>query len=114
MFGSLAVTAEIPIEDVNTDLWTLDRIFDVVLEAFRDGDAGAAHLLKCWVDMDHKPVLVAILEYAGLPADLSPSTLGRYNPVAPETRLLQGQLDDALLRDAAWYFEPALRDHFMR
>ena len=114
MFGSLAVRTEVPIEVVNTDLWTLDSIAAVVLAARQERDAESAHLLRCWLDMAHKPVLVAILEYAGRPADLGPSTLGRYNPVAAETQFLQGQLEDALIRDAACYFEPPLRDEFMR
>ena len=63
--------------------------------------------------MAHKPILVTILEYAGLPADLGPSTLGSYIPVAPETKILHRQLAAALERDTAWYFEPPLNDEFM-
>ena len=70
-------------------------------------------MVACWVDMAHKPLLATILEYAGLPADLRPSTLGRYNPV-PEALELKHQLEDALRRGAAWYCEPPLNEEFMR
>ena len=37
----------------------------------------------------------------------------RYNPV-PEALELKHQLEDALRRGAAWYFEPPLNEEFMR
>ena len=70
-------------------------------------------MVACWLDMANRPLLVTILEYAGLPSDLRPSTLGRYNPV-PEALELKHQLEDALRRGAAWYFEPPLNEEFMR
>ena len=66
----------------------------------------AKHLMNCWADQAYSRALVTILEYAGLRADLRPSTLGRYNPVAPEAVELKHQLEAALRWDAAWYFEP--------
>ena len=59
-------------------------------------------------------MLVAILEYAGRPADLGPSTLGHYIPVLPETQCLRLKLSMTLYNLSAEYFEPPLDDGFMR
>ena len=113
MIGGTAVITEMNIEDLkHQKLWAPDEILDVVCEGCAHDDE-AAHMVACWLDMAHRPLLVTILEYAGLPADLRPSTLGRYNPV-PEALELKHQLEDALRRGAAWYFEPPLNDEFMR
>ena len=67
-------------------------------------DGEAAHMMACWLDTAHTPMLVTILEYAGLPADLRPNTMGRYTPVVAEAWELKDELEAALMRDAALYF----------
>ena len=71
-------------------------------------------MVDVWIDMAHTPILVTILKYAGLPADLRPNTMGRYTPVAAEAWELKDVLEAALIRDAALYFKPPLNDEFMR
>ena len=71
-------------------------------------------MMDCWADQAYSPVLVRILEYADLPAELGPSTLGRYIPVLPQTKLLRRKLSVTLYHLSAWYFEPPLNDWFMR
>ena len=71
-------------------------------------------MMACWLDMAHTPILVTILKYTGLPADLRPNTMGRYTPVAAQAWELKDELEAALMRDAALYFEPPLNDEFMR
>ena len=71
-------------------------------------------MVDLWIDMAHTPILVTILKYAGLPADLRPNTMGRYTPVVAEAWELKDELEAALMRDAALYFEPPLNDEFMR
>ena len=70
--------------------------------------------MDCWADQAYSLVLVRILEYADLPAELGPSTLGRYIPVLPETKLLRRKLSVTLYYLSTWYFEPPLSDGFMR
>ena len=94
-------------------LWTLGAILDVVCKGC-EKDGEAAHMVDVWIDMAHTPILVRILKYAGLPADLRPNTMGRYTPVAAEAWELNEELEAALMRDATWYFEPPLKDLFMR
>ena len=111
--GGTAVITNIHYEDLeHQKLWTVDEILDVVCKGC-EKDGEAAHMVDLWIDKAHTPILVTILEYAGLPADLRPTTLGRYNPV-PEALELKHQLEDALRRGAAWYFEPPLNEEFMR
>ena len=71
-------------------------------------------MVDVWIDKAHIPILVTILKYAGLPADLRQNTMGRYTPVAAEAWELKDELEAALMRDAALYFEPPLNDGFMR
>ena len=70
--------------------------------------------MDCWADHAYRHVLVRILEYADLPAELGPSTLGRYIPVLPQTKLLRPNLSITLYHLSAWYFEPPLDHGFMR
>ena len=93
-------------------LWTLDAILDVVCEGCAHDDE-AAHMVDVWIDIAHAPILVTILEYAGLPADLGPNMIGHYTPVAAAAWALKDELQAALMRDAALYFEPPLNDEFM-
>ena len=114
MIGGTAVYMETPLRDLDLTLWTRESVFEVVSKACAFREAEASHLLWCWFDMVHSPVVVRILEYASLPADLSPSTLGRYNPPAPEAIILRDQLENALWRDAQWYFEPPLNVRWLQ
>ena len=86
-------------------LWALDAILDVVCKG-REKDGEAAHMVDVGIDKAHTPILVTILEYAGLPADLRPNTMGRHTPVAAQAWELKDELEAALMRDAALYFEP--------
>ena len=70
-------------------------------------------MVDVWIDKAHMPILVTILKYAGLRADLRPNTMGRYTPVAAQAWELKDELEAALMRDAALYFEPPLNDEFM-
>ena len=70
--------------------------------------------MDCWADQAYSLVLVRILEYADLLAELGPSTLGRYIPVLPQTKLLRRKLSVTLYHLSARYFEPPLNDGFMR
>ena len=65
-------------------------------------------------DQAYTPVLLRILEYADLPSELGPSTLGRYIPVLPETKLLRLKRSVTSYHLSAWYFEPPLGEGFMR
>ena len=70
--------------------------------------------MDCWADQAYSLVLVRILEYADLLAELGPSTLGRYIPVLPQTKLLRRKLSVTLFHLSALYFEPPLNDWFTR
>ena len=114
MLGGTAIITTITADDLeHQKLWTVDEILGVVCKGCEKG-CEAAHMVDLWIDRAHTPILVTILEYAGLPADLRPNTMGRYTPVAAEAWELKDELEAALMRDAALYFEPPLNDEFMR
>jgi len=114
MIGGTAIITEVKADDLeHQKLWTVDEILDVVCKGC-DKDGEAAHMVDLWIDIAHTPILVTILKYAGLPADLRPNTMGRYTPVAAQAWELKDELQAALMRDAALYFEPPLNDEFMR
>ena len=76
----------------------------------RQATCKAWQWMDCWADQAYSPVLVRILEYADLPAELGPSTFGRYIPALPQTKLLRRKLSVTLYHLSAWYFEPPLND----
>ena len=55
-------------------LWTLDAILDVVCK-------GCEKDCDVWIDMAHTPIIISILEYAGLSADLRPNKGGTLHGV---------------------------------
>ena len=118
MLGGTAIITTITADDLkHQKLWTLDTILDFVCKGLckgRERDAEALHMVDVWVDQAHMPILVTILKYAGLRSDLRPNTMGRYTPVAAQAWELKDELEVALMRDAALYFEPPLNDEFMR
>ena len=99
MIGGMSVVMDL--EDVEkevvSDPLTIDFMWAVAQTAARSDDsnatekakqatADAKHMFNCWADQAYERVLKGILEYADLPADLGPSTLGHYIPVLPETQ----------------------------
>ena len=61
-------------------LWTVDEILDVVCKGC-EKDCEAAHMVDVWIDMAHTPIIITILEYAGLSADLRPNKGGTLHGV---------------------------------
>ena len=126
MIGAMSVVMNLEDTEKELDwnLWTIESMFAMAQLAARDQEGleenerqatcKALQLMDCWADQAYSPVLVRILEYADLPAELGPSTLGRYIPVLPQTKLLRRKLSVTLYHLSAWYFEPPLNDWFMR
>ena len=123
-----AMSVTMNLADVEEELvrtaWTIESMFDMAQVAARDQEGlgekerkktcEAWQLMDRWADQAYSPVLVRILEYADLPAEHGPSTLGCYIPVLPQTKLLRRKLSVTLYDLSAWYFEPPLDDGFMR
>ena len=127
MIGGMSVVMDLKDveKEVVSDPLTIDFMWAVAQTAARSDDsnatekakqatADAKHMFNCWADQAFERVLKGILEYAGLPSELGPSTLGRYIPVLPETKLLRRKLSVTLYYLSTWYFEPPLSDGFMR
>ena len=117
---SVVMNLEDTEKELDWNLWTIESMFAMAQLAARDQEGleekerqatcEALHMMDCWADQAYSPVLVRILEYADLPAELGPSTLGRYIPVLPQTKLLRRKLSVTLYHLSAWYFEPPLND----
>ena len=126
MIGAMSVVMNLEDTEKELDwnLWTIESMFAMAQLAARDQEGleenerqatcKAWQLMDCWADQAYSPVLVRILEYADLLAELGPSTLGRYIPVLPQTKLLRRKLSVTLYHLSARYFEPPLNDGFMR
>ena len=127
MIGGMSVVMDLKDveKEVVSDPLTIDFMWAVAQTAARSDDsnatekakqatADAKHMFNCWADQAYERGLKGILEYADLPADLGPSTLGHYIPVLPETQCLRLKLSMTLYNLSAEYFEPPLDDGFMR
>ena len=109
MIGGWSVDIDLKNEkrEVVTKPVTIDFMWAVAQTAARSDDSNATekakqatsdakHMFNCWADQAYERVLKGILEYADLPVDLGPSTLGHYIPVLPETQCLRLKLSMTL------------------
>ena len=78
--GLTAPIASVADDWEHQKLWTLDAILDVVCKGC-EKDCEAAHMVDVWIDMAHTPIIITILEYAGLSADLRPNKGGTLHGV---------------------------------